>query len=165
VVRSTIKKRHLCIITLHKSSAVAEMGDCLATIDMGRKLGAAVLCALFEGGGRQLSPRLTQCGLGRGVPPYQVTSWSIQSFGNNRHGLNTGGVGQNMRLLTNKSLQLESQIGSHMCCIEWCHCRWPWVTLNPHVIAMTLSVLGRFRTASLRTVSAVLCCSAEVSTH
>jgi len=30
-----------------------------------------------------LSPRLTQCGLGRGLPLYQVTSWSIQPFGNN----------------------------------------------------------------------------------
>jgi len=32
-----------------KSSAVAEMGDCLATIDVGRKVGAAV--SLFEGSG------------------------------------------------------------------------------------------------------------------
>ena len=37
------------------SSTVAEMGDRLATTDMGRKLGAAV-----------------QCGLGWGLPPYQV---------------------------------------------------------------------------------------------
>ena len=28
----------------------------------------------------------TQCGLGRGLPLYQVASWSIQSFGHNRHG-------------------------------------------------------------------------------
>jgi len=49
--------------------------------------------------------------------------------------------------------------------IEWWHCRWPWVTPNPYVIAMTLSVLeGRFPTGSLRTVSAAFCCSAEVST-
>jgi len=32
----------------NKSSAVAEVGDCLATIDMDRKVGAAV--PLFEGG-------------------------------------------------------------------------------------------------------------------
>jgi len=34
---------------LHESSAVAEMGDRLATIDMGRKVGAAV--SLFLRGG------------------------------------------------------------------------------------------------------------------
>jgi len=49
---------------------------------------------------------------------------------------------------------------------EWWHCRWLWVTPNLYVIAMTLSVLeGRFPIASLRTVPAVFCCSAEVSTH
>ena len=42
------------------------MGD-LATIDMGRKEGE-VLCP-FRG---ELDPHLTQCGLGRGLPPYQV---------------------------------------------------------------------------------------------
>ena len=51
---------------LYKSSAVAEMGDCLATIDMGRKLG-------------ELGPHLTQCCLGRSLPPYQVASWSSSS--------------------------------------------------------------------------------------
>ena len=30
-----------------------------------------------------LDPRLTHCGLGRGLPPYQVASWSIQPFGHN----------------------------------------------------------------------------------
>jgi len=46
--------------------------------------------------------------------------------------------------------------------IEW------WVAQNSYVIGMTLSVLeGRFpiAVASLRTVSAAFCCSAEVSTH
>ena len=38
----------------HKSSAVAEMGDCLATIDMGQKLGAVPLL-----GGRVGSPSNT----------------------------------------------------------------------------------------------------------
>ena len=36
-------------LKLNKSSAVAEMGDRLATIDMGRKVGVAV-CAPFRGG-------------------------------------------------------------------------------------------------------------------
>jgi len=54
------------------------MGDRLATIGMGRKWwGAAV------GAGSPLGPHLTQCGLGRGLPLYQVTSWSIQPFGHN----------------------------------------------------------------------------------
>ena len=51
----------------YKSSAVTEMGDRLAT--MGRKVG--VLCPFSWG---QLGPHLTQCGLGRGLPPYQVAS-------------------------------------------------------------------------------------------
>jgi len=61
----------------NKSSAVAEMGDHLATTDMGRKVGerAAV-------GGSSV-PHLTQCVLGRGLTPYQVASWSIQLFGHN----------------------------------------------------------------------------------
>jgi len=41
-------------------------------------------CAPFGEG--ELGPHLTQCGLGRGLPPCQVSSWSIQLFGHNRHG-------------------------------------------------------------------------------
>ena len=55
----------------NKCSATAETGDRLATIDMGRKLGEG--CApLGEG---HLGPHLTQCGQGRGLPPYHVASW------------------------------------------------------------------------------------------
>ena len=50
------------------------MGD-RATIDMGRKEGGC--CASFAG---ELGPRLTQCGLGRSLLPYQVASSSIQPF-------------------------------------------------------------------------------------
>ena len=65
------------------SSAIAEMGDCLATIDMGRKVaGADVPLSVGE-----LGSHLTQCCLGRGLPAYQVVSRSFQSFGHNRHGL------------------------------------------------------------------------------
>jgi len=53
----------------NKSSAVAEMGDSLAKIGMGRKWGGAAV-----GAGSQLGPHLTQCGLGRGLPLYQVAS-------------------------------------------------------------------------------------------
>jgi len=33
--------------------------------------------------GKELGHHLTQCHLGRGLPPYQVASWSIQPFGHN----------------------------------------------------------------------------------
>ena len=52
---------------LHPSSS-------LATTDMGWKWGW--MCPLFCGG--ELGSHLTQCRLGRGLPPYQVASWSIQ---------------------------------------------------------------------------------------
>ena len=42
------------------------MGDRLTTMDIGQKEG--VLCP-FRG---ELGPHLTQCGLGRDLPPYQV---------------------------------------------------------------------------------------------
>jgi len=45
------------------------------TTDIGRKLG---LCSFLRG---ELGPHLTQCGLCRGRPPYQVASWSMQQFG------------------------------------------------------------------------------------
>jgi len=45
-------------------------------------------CAPFGGG---LGPHLTQCGQERGLPPYQVASWSIHLFGHNRHGPKIGG--------------------------------------------------------------------------
>jgi len=47
----------------------AEMDDRLATIGMGRKWGGAAV-----GAGSLLGPHLTQCGLGRGLPLYQVAS-------------------------------------------------------------------------------------------
>jgi len=55
----------------NKSSAVAEMGDCLAIVDMGRKL-EGCMCPLFGSG--ELGPHLTQCRLGRNLPPYSVAS-------------------------------------------------------------------------------------------
>jgi len=56
----------------YKSSEVAEMGES-GHNDMGWKEGSC--CAPFVG--KELGPHLTQCGLGRGLPPYQVASWSI----------------------------------------------------------------------------------------
>ena len=52
----------------NKCSAVAEMGDLLATIDISKKFAAVPLL------GGELGPRVTQCGLGRGLPSYQVAS-------------------------------------------------------------------------------------------
>jgi len=66
----------------NKNSAVAETGDHFATIDIGRKLGAAVP-PVFCRGWEELGPHLTQYGLGRGLPPYQMAPWSIQPFGHN----------------------------------------------------------------------------------
>ena len=45
--------------SFYKSLAVADMGDRLATIGMGRKWGGAAV-----GAGFPLGPHLTQCGLG-----------------------------------------------------------------------------------------------------
>ena len=44
------------------------MDDHLAATDMGRKLEAVPLL------GGSWVPHLTQCGLGRGLPPFQVAS-------------------------------------------------------------------------------------------
>jgi len=44
----------------------------LATTDMGRKLGAVPLLGV-------LGPHLTQCGLGQGLPPCQVSFYLIHS--------------------------------------------------------------------------------------
>jgi len=57
----------------------------MATTDMGQKEGGC--CAPFAG---ELGPRLTQCGLDRGLLWYQVASSSIQPFGHNRHEPKTG---------------------------------------------------------------------------
>jgi len=109
--------------------SVQVLGDRLATIDIGQKLGdcapflqrgtgsssvwpgprhtsipsgilihSAVwpqqtwaeneeLCPFWGG---ELGPHLAQCGLGQGLPPYQLASWSIQLFGHNRHGPKIG---------------------------------------------------------------------------
>jgi len=56
----------------YKSSAVAEMGDHLATIDMGRKVGG-LLCSFLRRS-RELGAHLTQCSMCRGLPPCQVAS-------------------------------------------------------------------------------------------
>jgi len=59
----------------------------VATIDMGRKKGAGLLCPFR----RELGPSLIQCCLRRGLLPYQVVPSSIQPFDHNRHEQKTGG--------------------------------------------------------------------------
>ena len=64
--------KYVGLVTFETSalcSAVAEMDDRLATIDMGRKLGAV---PLFGGGAGSLCN--TMWPGGRGLPPYQVAS-------------------------------------------------------------------------------------------
>jgi len=73
-----------CKTQCYKCLAVAEMGDRLTTID-GPKIEG--LYTLWE----KLNSLVTLCGLGRGLPSYQVGSWSIQPFGHNRHGPKIGG--------------------------------------------------------------------------
>ena len=51
------------------------MGERLATIDVGQKSGVPLW--------KEMDPHITQCGLGRGLPAWQVSSWSIQLFGHN----------------------------------------------------------------------------------
>ena len=53
-----------------------------------RKDGGGLLCPFR--GGWELGPRLTQCGLGQGLLPYQVASSSIEPFSHNRHGPKIG---------------------------------------------------------------------------
>jgi len=69
------RQRHLP----NDSLAAAEMGD-RGYNTHGPKRGG-LLCS-FRG---ELGPRQIQCGLGRGLLPYQVASSSIQPFGHNRH--------------------------------------------------------------------------------
>jgi len=53
----------------------------------GPKIGG--LCPCLVG---KLGPHLTQCSLGRGLPPHQVAFWSIWPFGHNRHGPKSEGL-------------------------------------------------------------------------
>ena len=79
-----------CLTTknnLNKSSAVAEMGDRGHNRHGPKREGGVVPLS------RGLGPRLVQCGLNRGLLPYQAGSSSIQSFGHNRHEPKSGWSG------------------------------------------------------------------------
>jgi len=64
---------------MYKSSEVAEMGDCGNNRHWPKRGGAVPLS-------RSAGNRLIQCGLRRGLLPYQVASSSIQPFGHNNVG-------------------------------------------------------------------------------
>jgi len=56
--------------------------------------GEAPLTRVSDPGEGAMGPHLTQCGRGRGVPPWHVSSWSIQQFGHNTPTSQTGQIGQ-----------------------------------------------------------------------
>ena len=62
------QNNHEKVVASAQQLPIAEMDDRLATIDMGRKEGDVPLSE------EELGPHQTQCGLGRGLPPYQVAS-------------------------------------------------------------------------------------------
>jgi len=75
------KQRVLIFWRLWHLNKVQELSSCWDG-KVGRKVGdAAVPLSIWRAGSY-----LTQCRLGRGLPPYQVTSWSIQPFGHSRRG-------------------------------------------------------------------------------
>ena len=84
--------------------------NCLATIGMGRKWGGAAVRA-----GSPLGPHLTQCGLGRGLPLYQVASWSIQPFGHNCKNVRLLRIGIRLRAIFIPSLVVKTFTG----CVHW----------------------------------------------
>jgi len=69
--QTAVTNIHFASATAHgkcnKSSAVAEMGDLFATIDIRHGPKSGGCCAPFR---RGLGPHLTQCSLGRGLPSY-----------------------------------------------------------------------------------------------
>jgi len=92
---------------MHRTKWHLDPSSRLGTIDMGLKLGA--LPPFWRG---ELSPHLAQCGLGWGLPPYQVSSWSIQLFGHNRHGPKIGGSTSCPLFHTKWHLDLSSRLGT-----------------------------------------------------
>ena len=74
------------VLLYSKCSEVAEMGDRLATIDMGRKEGGFVSLSFL--GGRYPSNTMWPGPRSTSLPS---RSWSIQLFGHNRHAPKSGG--------------------------------------------------------------------------
>jgi len=113
----------------NKSSAVADMGDRLATIHMGRKLGG---CAPFGVG--ELGPNLTQRGLGRGLPPYHVAPWFIQPFGHSTPTSQTD-TQERQRPDSIQRTVLQTVAKNTKILIDWCHVRWQAVKRIVQLVA------------------------------
>jgi len=88
---------------IYKSSAVAEMGD-RARVKLAENWG--LLCPFPCG---ELGFHLIKYGLGRGLPLYQVASWSIQLFGRNTPTLQTDRTGQRSDSIRCTVLQMVAQ--------------------------------------------------------
>jgi len=64
------------------------------------------VCPFWEG---ELGPHLTQCGRCRGLPPCQVSFWSIQPFGHNTPTSQTDRTGQRSNSTGQTILQMVAQ--------------------------------------------------------
>ena len=69
---SSQRERTALISIGDKCSAVAEMGNRLATINMGENWGR--LCACAPSGEGELGPHVTLCRLDQGIRPYQAVA-------------------------------------------------------------------------------------------
>ena len=65
--------------------------------------------------GSPLRPYLTQCGLGRGLPLYQVASLTIQPFGHNCRNATLLRVGIPLRTIFIPSLVVKTSTVRHAC--------------------------------------------------
>ena len=110
--------------TRSKSSAAAEMGDRLATIDMGWKLLGP--CPFL---GDEAGPPSNAMSPGLRPTSYQVASWSIQPFSHNRHRPKTGGLSTSVELADNTTRAPEDR--SQKCCTFSIFCPWWAWPLTP----------------------------------
>ena len=75
----------------------------------------------------ELGPHLTQCRLGRGLPPYQVASWSIQPFGHNTPTLQTVRTErQDTQDVGSRSIAVRPKIVQHLARVQWHLFDSPW---------------------------------------
>ena len=80
-----------------------------------------------------LGPHLTQCGLGRGLPLYQVASWSIQPFGHNCRNAMLLRVGLCLWTIFIPSLVVKTFTG----CVHWVIARYQLLTQVNNVLELS----------------------------
>jgi len=73
-----------------------------------------------------LGPHLTQCGVGWGLPLYQVASWSIQPFGHNCRNVTLLRVAIRLRTIFIASLVVKTFTG----CVHWVIARYQLTQVN-----------------------------------